>query len=336
MHKLLEIEQSVNATHPGLGKAVAFCAAACEARRCVLLVAPAGCGKSTICLTLRRMFEQTKSFDVLTKAALGRYQDELTDWTGVALIEDLGKESYLNRLATIIVFSDLVYGHEIHRDTHRSEAHITGFSGAAVLMSQPIILSRLVRAPEWDSNIADKTIRYYHLRRPVDVETALPQVPSYNLVDLGDIEPYHGDRASLMPLFAQGYVQWSTGRVIEHVDMLLRAAAYMDGRSIVIQDDIDILLYLLAPMMMERFAVRKNSFEGGRFLESELLCLLTEFATYRTIEVSTLQLNYKISEVSAYRILQQLSKYWRVVEGDDTRFIPSEEAQKILKETGNL
>jgi hypothetical protein len=46
MHNILSLIRSVNKTHSGLGAFIAMNLVAAKSRRCILNVAPAGCGKS--------------------------------------------------------------------------------------------------------------------------------------------------------------------------------------------------------------------------------------------------------------------------------------------------
>ncbi|GAI07223.1 unnamed protein product [marine sediment metagenome] len=48
MHQLYSIIGEVEKTHSRLGNAIAFAIICVKARMCLLLVAPAGCGKSVI------------------------------------------------------------------------------------------------------------------------------------------------------------------------------------------------------------------------------------------------------------------------------------------------
>jgi len=123
---------------------------------------------------------------------------------------------------------------------------------------------------------------------------------------------------------------------VRGMSTIVNCAAYAGGKRVgdVAVEDISLVLYLSQPMRAETFVVRKTSFEGSRSLESDLLYLMTEFATYGVVSIDHLKLNYKLSETTAYRLMVSLSTYWRAVDGDETRFQPSPQLHKILEVSG--
>ena len=72
-HKLLSLIKNINKTHKGLGQMIALNILAAKAKKTVLNVAPAGCGKSVACTSVSHILsDRSKAFTSLTLAGLMR------------------------------------------------------------------------------------------------------------------------------------------------------------------------------------------------------------------------------------------------------------------------
>ena len=73
-HTLAQLVKKVNKTHKGLGPLIAMNLIAAKARKCILNVAPAGCGKSTATDIVYRMLRDMESKGCVTST----WDDEQT------------------------------------------------------------------------------------------------------------------------------------------------------------------------------------------------------------------------------------------------------------------
>jgi hypothetical protein len=130
-----------------------------------------------------------------------------------------------------------------------------------------------------------------------------------------------------------GAVQWSTARVQEHMIDLLYASAALDNRKKVTQEDIDLLYDLLRPMLVEHLLMRKASFEEGRDFDNNLLCVLIEFATYKSFDIATIARDYKVAPGIAQALLEKYRVWW-VYNTDEQRYYPSRRTRAVLRMLG--
>jgi len=331
MH-LTRLIEDVEKTHTSLGCALAIALITAKARMCLLFVSPAGCGKSTISNSIGSLTPKSKKLDSVTRSSLGPFATELTEYKGVILIDDLGKiDTYYSRLATITTFCELCYSHFVEKHTYQSHISVVDFHGSCIINCQPAVLKRVVQSPEWESTVQDKTLRYYHLRRPLNPVYDVPNASIAWGKELAKITLKHDDITNLSKLYEIGIVQWSRSRVLEHINNLLKATAALNGRTKVTNEDALLLYELMKPCYTEHYVMTKSSFEEGRDLNSNLLCLLTEFATYGKFSIRQVCEDYKISQATAYRLMEQYSSHWQLVSKNPTRYKASEKLDKAIK-----
>ncbi|GAI40024.1 unnamed protein product, partial [marine sediment metagenome] len=168
MHYLKSVIADIDRSHSRLGKAVAFTMISAKARKALIIVSPAGMGKSTTSNVLATHHPEVIVIDAISEAGLSAKQDLFTDYGGVVVIDDLGKlGSHYRRLHTLIAMSELVYSHYQKSYMWGNPIDITNFTGSAILNVQPAILGSLIASDEWEVVLMDKTIRYYHFYRPI-------------------------------------------------------------------------------------------------------------------------------------------------------------------------
>ena len=108
MHTIHQLIKQINHTHKGLGPLIAMNILTAKAKRCILNIAPAGCGKSaatdTVYLTLQ---DRTVKYTSLTLAGLKHIAGDLNNYGGHIIIDDLGSEkSEWSRVSTITVLAN--------------------------------------------------------------------------------------------------------------------------------------------------------------------------------------------------------------------------------------
>ncbi|GAH76382.1 unnamed protein product, partial [marine sediment metagenome] len=91
MHPLYGLIKETEATHIGLGNAIAFATICTKARLCLLIISPAGCGKSAVSDAIGQAHPNTVRLDSVTRSGLRDFKDQFTHFQGLVVIDDLGK-----------------------------------------------------------------------------------------------------------------------------------------------------------------------------------------------------------------------------------------------------
>lgn len=335
MHPMYKVIEDIDKTHPALGNAVAFAALAIKAKKCLLVIAPAGCGKSAVSDAIGSHFRDTIKIDSVTRSGLRDFKDVFTHYQGLVVIDDLGKvDTSYSRVATVTSFAELCYSHFISKHTMTVTVEIAEFFGSAILNVQPPVLAALVEADEWEVVTQDKTIRYYHLYRPVTPNSNKPEFSIDWGIDISLVARPRHDYKLYPKLEEMVSVQWSDARILEHLDDLLKASAAFDRRQTVTNEDLVLLFRLAKPMTVEKYVKSKYGFEVGRHLDTNLLAVLVEFASWRYINIARICRDYKVSESTVYRLLSEIKEWFTPSEKMSKRLIPKPELRKVLKEAG--
>jgi hypothetical protein len=270
--------------------------------------------------------------DSVTRNGLVALQDVLSGYTGTVVVDDLGKvDTLFSRVSTVVTFAELVYSHFVNKHTGVTHLDIRDFNGAAVLNIQPGILEALVQADEWEANLRDKVIRYYHLYRPVE-----PRQDGFSVkVDWGlpvtEVKPPNLDKAGLEMLLQGQIPPWSRARTPEHLKALLQAAAALDGRDRVNRSDYQVVARLLRPVLVETQLVYKDHLEGKAQLDALAVYLLGEFASYPRLTLRDLALDFCLSTVQAARVMAQATKWARLERQSEISFRPSSAMETLLQ-----
>ena len=333
MNYLETIAREVDKTHPRLGNLVAMIILATKARKCLLVISPSGCGKSRAAQFVANSMENVLYLDRVSIAGLDTLARDLTGFSGLVVIDDIahGQTTYM-RIATVETFAMLTYTHMISSHSKVSIFSIRNFYGASVINIQPVLLEHIITSDEWEASIADKSLRYYHLYRPLVPNKGFPKVDIDWGIDTGKVDIRTIDKLNLTELEEIGLTQWSLTRIQEHIHDLLIALAALNKRVKVNTDDVKFLANLLKPMLIESLIFRKEELEGKRRMEKNLLPLLVEFATYGTFSLKQLALDYKISPSTAYRIMERHQDLWKPISRNPTYFSPTEKMIERLKE----
>jgi len=286
--------------------------------------------------TIKKLWkEDVMVFDSITRAGLKFISKEMNDFDGVVIIDDLGKvDTKYSRMATITTFAELCYSHFVRKLTFSLEIDIENFRGAALMNIQPVLLHRICEEAEWEAVIRDKTIRYYHFLRPLRPSAELPKIKlrrkksAKRVINTTKIDNKYND------LIRLGLTQWSYARTIQHIDDLLRATAYIDNRMLVQDNDKELLLDLLRPMLIERYFMRKYAFESALHFDDNAACLFTEFASFDPLTIAQLCSDFKITSDMARTILKQVEAYCYVEKNSEAIVQPTALAKELLEEMG--
>ena len=335
MHQLYSIIEGVEKTHLGLGNAMAFSIICTKARKCLLLVAPSGCGKSVITDSLGILHPDAIRLLSITKARMKDYKDTFSNYQGVVLMDDMaGAGSMYERKETLIAFAFMCYTHFISKHTFTSDFDIWNFHGAAILNIQPSILAEIYQYPEWESILQDKAIRYYHLYRPIKPNEVKPEFKVDWGIDMDLVKKPSKDYKLYKDLETIAAIQFSDARVLEHLNDFLRASAALDGRETVKLEDYVLLKRLMKPLTVERYIMQKSGFEIGRWMNVNLLDVLVEFATWKNITIDRICRDYKVNPATCYRSLTEIKEWFAESQIMSKRLVPKPELKRVLKEAG--
>lgn len=331
----------VNKTHPNLGELTAISQIVIKARKFMLIVSPSGCGKSRVMEYLGKNTQDSWSPMSLSISSLGNKVERLTGFRSAIFVDDIATiQTTYSRTTTITTLSGLCYTHRVEPSMTGFDFCIEDFYGSAIIGIQPVILKDLMLAPEWDASIQDKALRYYHLYRPTHPKISLPEFEIKHGIQFEKVLDFEPDTSNekWQKLVDLGLSQWSIARTKEHMIDFLKGIAALENRREVILSDYDLLFHLLKPMALENIAVVKEQLEGERYLDNNLLALLTEYYTYKgQFSLAQVAIDFKMphrSEMSlsqVYRIIASQNGNWKQIQKSPTIFIASKALENMLK-----
>lgn len=331
-HYLRRVIEGVDKTHPKLGKLVAVSMLTVKAKKLLLVVSPRGCGKSAASNYVGKSHPRPLMRDRLSVAGLSSLADILTGFDGVIVVDDIAKtQTPYARIGTITTLAELIYSHYCSSNLAKMTYDITDFYAAGIVNIQPVLLRSLVMSQEWEASVQDKTLRYYHLMRPLEPN---PEPPALKLewgLSFDATTPPRLTGKLSEALQREAEPQWGLSRLKEHLRDLLRAAAALDKRRTVTQADYRLLLDVMKPCQIEKLVMDKTNFESQRYLHSNKLAVLTEYLTYGQFTLQTIARDYKVSESQAYRLMNEQLSEWVVVAKSPTTYGPSEKLEKELR-----
>jgi len=217
-------------------------------------------------------------------------EDELNDFRGLMYVDDIAKsQTAYARISTMTTLAELIYSHYINSKLSKMDFEIKNFRGAGIVNMQPVLMRELVTSSEWEASIQDKTIRYYHLHRPLKPNPEPPKVVLTWGISITDVETVkrHEKLARVLERIVEP--QWGIARLREHTTDLLKASAALDGRKVVSDIDYELLIDILKPLKIEDLVINKSGFEEGRTLNSARLATLTEYMTHGGFTLSDIR-----------------------------------------------
>ena len=336
MHSIRKLIRQIDQTHKGLGAMIAMNIICAKAKMCILNVAPAGCGKSVSTDAVTGMLgEVGRRYTSLTLAGLKHEMDELKQFSGHMLIDDLGGEkSEWSRISTVTVLANLIYGHYVKKVTYTGVIGIENFYGSASLNIQPILMQSIVGDSDWIAVIRDKVLRYYHLIRPLKPEIYLSNPTIDYTIPLQEVmNPTHKGKLWYQ-LISISLTQWSYGRILEYLPKLLKACASLDSRTHVTQEDYHLLIKLMKPMQLERYIVTSYGFESGRAFDNNTYCIFVELASHGQPTIEDICEDYKVSPETVTRLIQGSPNWCWIKQNSPKKVCPTELTDKILKLAG--
>lgn len=335
MKGIQELMNNIESTHPNLSEATVMNVLADIGNRSLLTIGISGTGKDTIANYIAACSQRNKiKPHGVTVNGLKAYQDQLSSNSTTMIVGDLAKSgSDYMQINTISVLCGIVYDHRIEKHNATLNLEIENVHASALMFAQPLILKKLVKVPEFESDIQDKTIRFYHLYKPT----------TPNMVGLPDGKPYLSlDRKPIVyePEAAKKYwkdmmdnfeKEFSLSRAMEHATALMKASALYNGRNQVKEADAWLVYQLSKNFRIEEAIYTKRELEGERFLDANFLPLLTVLVTYREPTVQTLSKAFKLSEVRVYAILKEMGE-WVLL--NKKELVPTKKTIELMKAIG--
>lgn len=336
-----DMSDEVNKRDPGLGDMAVMSALGDIGNRSVLFIGISGTGKSTVAYWVRAHVRRNKIMPHgVTVNGLKAYAEQLDNNSTTIIVEDLSRSGtdYM-QINTVAVLSGIVYTSAISKHNATLNLEITGMHGSALVYAQPLIMKKLVRVPEFESDISDKTLRYYHLVKPI---TPHPEDDPLN-PQLTDGKPWGSiDRQKIKydPMTAVKYwdriidnftCEVSLARAIEHSQALMKASALLNGRESVTEADAWLIEFLSRDFRIEEEIYTKRELEGERYLDPNLLPLLTIMVTYRTPTVKLISKSFRLQQAQTYEIVKKLG-LWVQLNGG--KLHATEKCTRLLKELG--
>lgn len=335
MHYLQEVIKKVDATHPHLGNPIALAMLAIKAKKLLVLISPRGCGKSRVTSFVGLSHPEKILCDRLSVAGLAALKEEFTGFNGVVVIDDIAKtQTPYARTTTLTTLAELCYSHYCISHLAGTNYDIRDFYGAALVNIQPVLLREAVQSSEWEASLQDKSIRYYHLYRPIKPNPLPPDVKLEWGFDIKKVETPELKGKVANKLLAVGEVQWGLARLREHITDLLKAAAALDRRTEVISSDFRVLLDLIKPLQIEQMVSGKRELESDRYFLANELAILTEFVSYGNFTLKHLSSDYKLGQSRCYEIMGKYHRDWRIVKKNPTTYAPSDELEDKLRRLG--
>jgi hypothetical protein len=268
-------------------------------------------------------------------AGLVKLKDELSQYTGHVIIDDLGAEkSEWSRTSTIATLAHLVHMHYVIKITQTVTIQISDFQGSAALNIQPVMMQSLVRDSDWVAVVRDKVIRQYHLIRPIKPVKGIPNITFDWGTPIDHVAEPNRNTSLWYQLVQIGLTQWSYGRCLEHIPMMLRGIAALDNRDKCCAEDYRLLAKLMKPMQLERYIIESYGFEEGRTFNNNVYCLLVELATWKQPTLDIIAEDYKVHPKTVERLAATAPEWCAIEPNSPKRLIPTEQTQKIFDIVG--
>jgi hypothetical protein len=338
LHKAVELIEGVEKTHVSLSRLAIFSALCDIANRAVLVNGIAGTGKSTVANFVG--INSTRNVlrpHGITVNGLSVYAKALTQNSYTIICEDLSRSGTdYAQFATVSVLSGLVYSGFVSKHTQSLHLDIHDFTGSALIYTQPLIMRKIVAEPEFESDIRDKCLRYYHLHKPVQ-----PRPEPLNIkISWSSLDRYNVklELSVESEKFWKGIIEnfkhiVSHARALEHALALIKASAVLNRRDKVTKADLWLVNELTRNFRLEKYLFVKRELEGPRELDVNVLPILTVLRSYGKRKLSELAFDFQLSERRLYQILENMG-YWVLVNAKTV--YPTKAAKKVLAEIGEV
>lgn len=323
-----EIIEAVNVHHPHLEGMLLWSIHCDISNRATLVIGVPDTGKSRVAKVVEDSTQrQSLNPHGITVNGLKYYAEKLTDSSTTVIVEDLSRSGndYM-KINTVSVLSGLSYTGFVEKHNQAINLSISHCRMSALIFAQPLMLRSLVSVDEFDSDIRDKCMRYYHLFRPSNpFPKPLDVRVKYSSLDR---QPVGGDGLDDV-IIENLRNEVSKGRAIEHNVALVEASARLNQRNEITEADKWIVRGLTNNMKLEGYLFSKHHLEGARHLDIDAIPIFTAFLSFPHNTVKSIGIEFGVSETRTREILNTLGK-WVMVNSKNV--YPTPEAKRIMKE----
>jgi energy-coupling factor transporter ATP-binding protein EcfA2 len=339
LQSLIKVYDSVEKTHIGCGKLALMEVLSDASNRTLLVIGSSGTGKSAILKWMKDVINRDHYFlDSVTVSGLKHIAKYLKGKTLSLLVDDLSKGgTEYSQAMTVCALGELVYSGYIRKFVSGLNLDIYGFSGSAIMNAQPLILRRILRSSEFETDIRDKVIRYYHIRRPIKIELKPPSDNiEYNYLYNSVIIPDDLTNSKLMEYGLDLFrYEFSIARAKEHYYALIKASANINNRKEVDEADLWLVNELCKCFYLETELFSKRDLEGEIQLDVNILVLLSVLATYKKYSFIDAMADFQIKQSRLYEIIKDNERYVGIIKNRDKKYIvPTKAGRDLLKMVG--
>lgn len=337
LEKLAKAHDDIELTHRGLGQLSIMCAIADASNRAMMIVGSSGQGKSKVREWMAmNVVRPLQNLDSITIPGLRYLQDKLNGGNFTILCDDLSKGgSVYAQVATVTALGELCYSGFIQKYISNMQLDINGFKGSILMNCQPLILRRILQAPEFETDIRDKVLRYYHLYRTRKISNSIPFSElryHYNYKDVSF--PEHLKHSAFYKHgLTQFHYEFTEGRAMEHFEALCRGCACINERDEVDISDMWLILKLTRNFFIETEIFSKRDLEGARELDVNLLPILSIFNTFGKYPLNKLMADFQVKRSRIMEIVKHNEQWCAVIKNSEERYlVPTAQARELLEE----
>jgi hypothetical protein len=337
LEKLAKVHDDIELTHRGLGELAIMNVLADASNRAMMIIGSSGQGKSKVREWMAaNVIRPLQNLDSITIPGLRYLQDKLNGGNYTILCDDLSKGgSQYAQVATVTALGELCYSGFIQKYISNMQLDINGFKGAILMNCQPLILRRILQSAEFETDIRDKVIRYYHLYRTRKISNSIPVSEiryHYNYKDIA-----FPDTLKKSAFYKHGLTQFhfefTEGRSMEHFEALCKASAAVNEREEVDITDMWLVLKLTRNFYLETEIFSKKDLEGSRELDVNLLPILSIFNTFGRYPLLKLMADFQVKKSRIMEIVKNNEQWCAVIKNSEERYlVPTAQAKELLEE----
>jgi hypothetical protein len=339
---VVKLQKYIDSVVQGIGRLVVAELLVDLSNSSLLVIGPPGTGKSLAMSITEEIVRKAGKrkvirFDGITVNGLKDYSPILSNSNTTILIDELSKgQTEYRRSATLLVFAELVYTGYYRIATAKVSIEIENFKGSAIINSPSYLMKEIFIDPVYETDIRDKMIRYYHISRPMRPITEMPNLDTEEVNNI-----IHNYTTTITPKIPQeifGTEEYKNGirlfmneftmtRAKEHFDKLIKACAIINGRDAVRLSDVELVKKLFINFIIENDLFEKQSLEGPRYLNENLIPALSMLFSYPLLTLEDFETTFQVKETQVRRILGKLDKYLYV---KDRLVIPTDFTKNLI------
>ena len=341
LKSLSQLYNHVEKTHSGCGKLAVFEILVDASNSSALIISSSGTGKSVVMKMVSDNVHRDKMIlDSVTVAGLKHLAKRLSGSHYSMFVDDISKGgTEYSQVQTVTALGELVYSGFAAKYNSALNLSIENFKGSAIMNAQPLMLKRILRADEFETDIRDKVFRYYHLHQPVKIMIAPPKDPINYTYDYKNVNLPSGLYTS--KLWNEGIrvfqMEFKKARSEEHLTALIKTSALINGRTSVEQADIWLVNNVCKCFYMETELFNKKDLEGERLLDVNIIPLISYIVTFGEVAMDKIVVESQVKIRRLYEILEMNRQWVRIIKSKGKQvMIPTPACKQLLKQIGEM